>query len=275
MKIQYLGTAAAEGWPGIFCNCEICKKAISLGGKNIRTRSQALIDDKILVDFPPDTYMHMLLYNIDLPNIHTLIVTHSHQDHWYPEDLMLRRETFSKKINGILNIYGNDKVYESFKEAQKIVGWEMAKNAKLEFHLVVAFNIYQIEGYKIIPLKALHNRKENCYIYIFERSGKCMLYGNDTGYFPEETWDFISNYHFDLVSLDCTLQKHKDGTNHMGIQDNIELLKRLEKIGCISKDTIRIANHFSHNGGMLHKELESTLDKYGIHASYDGMLVEI
>ena len=27
MKIQYLGTAAAEGLPALFCGCEICQNA--------------------------------------------------------------------------------------------------------------------------------------------------------------------------------------------------------------------------------------------------------
>ena len=76
MEIQYLGTAAAEGWPALFCNCEICKKAAIKRGKNIRTRSQAIIDKKILIDFPQDSYMHMLQYGIDMPNIQTLLITH-------------------------------------------------------------------------------------------------------------------------------------------------------------------------------------------------------
>ena len=69
MKIKYLGTAAAEGIPAVFCECETCKKAIELGGKNIRTRSQAIIDDKLLIDFPADTYIHSLQYRIMLSDI--------------------------------------------------------------------------------------------------------------------------------------------------------------------------------------------------------------
>ena len=38
MKIRFLGTAAAEGWPAVFCACESCKRAERLGGKDIRTR---------------------------------------------------------------------------------------------------------------------------------------------------------------------------------------------------------------------------------------------
>ncbi|HPC76977.1 MAG TPA: carbon-phosphorus lyase, partial [bacterium] len=44
MEIMFLGTAAAEGWPGVFCSCDYCKKARELGGKNIRTRSSVLIE---------------------------------------------------------------------------------------------------------------------------------------------------------------------------------------------------------------------------------------
>ena len=50
MKLTYLGTAAAEGWPAVFCNCENCKEAARLGGRNIRTRSQALVNDDLLLD---------------------------------------------------------------------------------------------------------------------------------------------------------------------------------------------------------------------------------
>lgn len=60
MKLKYLGTAAAEGWPALFCHCEACKKARKLGGKNIRTRSQAIADNRLLIDFCADTYMHVL-----------------------------------------------------------------------------------------------------------------------------------------------------------------------------------------------------------------------
>ena len=86
MKFRYLGTAAAEGWPALFCDCEACRKAAALGGKNIRTRSQALVDDKILIDFPADTLWHTLTYHLPLFSIHTCLITHSHSDHLYPAD---------------------------------------------------------------------------------------------------------------------------------------------------------------------------------------------
>ena len=34
MRLFFLGTAAAEGFPGIFCKCERCREARKLGGRN-------------------------------------------------------------------------------------------------------------------------------------------------------------------------------------------------------------------------------------------------
>ena len=56
MQFQYLGTAAAEGWPAVFCRCKYCLEAQRLGGKNIRTRSQAIVNDDL-----PVSYTHLTL----------------------------------------------------------------------------------------------------------------------------------------------------------------------------------------------------------------------
>ena len=65
MKVKFLGTIAAEGGPALFCNCQYCKEAKKRGGKDIRTRSQILVNEDLLVDFPADTYLHKLLVQIE------------------------------------------------------------------------------------------------------------------------------------------------------------------------------------------------------------------
>jgi phosphoribosyl 1,2-cyclic phosphate phosphodiesterase len=50
VKLTFNGTAAAEGFPAVFCECKYCKKARELGGKNIRTRSSCLINEEYLID---------------------------------------------------------------------------------------------------------------------------------------------------------------------------------------------------------------------------------
>ena len=107
MKIKFLGTAAAEGIPALYCQCDICKDAWIHKGKNIRTRAQALIDDKILIDFGPDTYAHVLQYEVPLDTIHHVLITHKHSDHFYPADLLFRRPGYASKVEEEpLHVYG-------------------------------------------------------------------------------------------------------------------------------------------------------------------------
>ena len=53
MKIKYYGTGDGYGIPEPFCSCRLCAYAREHGGKDIRTRSQAVIDD-IMIDFSKD-----------------------------------------------------------------------------------------------------------------------------------------------------------------------------------------------------------------------------
>ena len=93
MKIKYLGTGAAEGIPALFCHCDICNYARKMKGKNIRTRAQLLIDNELLIDFGPDTLMHSIQYDIELANILYCLITHTHDDHLYVDDLRARRRS--------------------------------------------------------------------------------------------------------------------------------------------------------------------------------------
>ena len=96
MKIRYLGTAAAEGFPALFCACEKCKKARQLGGRNLRMRAHALIDDTLLLDLGPDLLASSLRFGIDLTQLQYCLVTHNHEDHFCGDNLgYIRRGCFS------------------------------------------------------------------------------------------------------------------------------------------------------------------------------------
>lgn len=274
MKIQYLGTAAAEGWPGLYCNCDVCKEAARRGGKDLRTRSQAVIDGRLLVDFPPDTYLHMLFYGLRLPEINSIILTHAHQDHFYPLDLTMRGHGFSDDVNGCLTVYGDETGEKLFHHDVDPCDERWGLADLLAYRVIPEFVPFEVDGYTVTPLLANHDRRERCLIYIIEKDGKRLLYANDTGLFPDATWEYLRGRRFDLVSMDCTMGKHKEGTNHMGLPDNAEMQKRLLEMGCADAETKWVITHFSHHGGLLHKELEEAAKPYGFLVAYDGFSVE-
>lgn len=275
MEIRYLGTAASEGYPALFCNCKYCVKARAEGGKSIRTRSQAIIDNKILIDFPPDTYMHSLYGKLSLNGVESLLVTHAHSDHYYPEDIINRGGVYAHNQSPTrMTVYGNGTVEAMWKEKADAEGIKDLETNVLFKHANVFEPFLTDTGYNVTAMPALYNRHENCYIYLIEKDGKRLLYAHDTGIFHEEVWDFLKKKHIDFASLDCNAGKYKEGTNHMGFPDNRVVIDRLREIGSANDNTIFVANHFSHNCEMTNAEIADRAEKEGMLMSYDGFAVK-
>lgn len=276
MKFQYLGTAAAEGLPGMFCSCEICNRSRQAGGKNIRTRSQAVIDDRLLIDFPADTYLHSLNYGLDLTAISDCIVTHNHSDHFYPSDLMMRTEGFAHDLPcETLTVYGTA---PAMRDARcTLEHSDCEASSRIAFQEIFPFQSFEAAGYLITPYQADHDSRCNPVFYSVSDRKKTLLYANDTGYFPEETWSCLarSRPHFDLVSLDCTGMLMPWNENHMGLDANEEVRKRLFELGCADESTIFIVHHFSHNGGFTYDDFKPIAGQKGFEVSFDGMVIEL
>lgn len=269
MKITYLGTAAAEGFPAIFCRCEHCIKARELGGKNIRTRSQAIINDDLLIDFPADSYAHFLANGIEADKIKYLILTHAHSDHFYTEDLMLRGRYFAHNMRTPeLEVILSEGTYEKLG----------VKPYSVNISIIKPYETVELDGYKITAFPALHSSVKDPLFYVIE-GDKTVLYAHDTGYFSEEIFEFIKErgFRFDLVSLDCTNVDLPVSENegHMGFVNIPKLWERLREMGAVDERTLGYVNHFSHNGNPLHDHLTERAGAYGLSVAYDGLTVEI
>lgn len=276
MRILYMGTAAAEGWPALFCSCPICTQAREMGGRDLRTRTQVLLDDDLLLDFPPDTYCHALRHGLNLGDIHTLLVTHSHMDHWFPTDLIHRHEHFGHGVKGVLDVYGNKAVEDTFKAHILIDRFKPHPiDSAVHYHVVRGGDSFFSGGWEITAVPADHDQREECLVYICKKNGKTVFYGHDTGTnFSQEAWELIAAEHYDLVSLDATMGLKTIGGYHMGLSDVEWMLEKLASLGCVDSKTRKIISHFSHNGGMTHEQLTAWGRERSILAAYDGMEIE-
>jgi phosphoribosyl 1,2-cyclic phosphate phosphodiesterase len=272
MELRYLGTGAAEGIPATFCRCPVCREAARRGGREIRTRSQALLDGRILFDFPPDTYAHYLSHGFDLPLVEHVFVTHSHMDHFFPQEFELRGKGFVPDSPPLLRLYGNEAVERAL---LAVLPREAHEHNHLAFQPLASFERVQAGPYAFTPLLAKHAPSERCLLYLAERGDQALLYAHDTGIFPAETWDYLDStkIRLGLVSLDCTCAAFKDGNNHMGLEDVVLVREKLLNLGLAGGDTVFVLNHFSHNGGMNHRELCERARELDFTVAWDGLSV--
>lgn len=280
MKILFLGTAAAEGIPALFCRCETCLRAGKAGGREIRTRSGFLVNGRLLIDLNPDIMLQKHRYHLDLAAVDTICFTHSHTDHLDTAELTRRSTRYYAHIPGekALVVYGNRKVCTLITGGLELE-FGRPEDPSLEIREIAPKSLIRSGELRITALKARHDPAEDCLLYLVQEGGTSFFQMNDTALPGEDLEqalaEALGGRKLDGVSIDCTQGKVNGGNSHMGIGDNGRVKERLIAAGLADEKTRFIANHFSHNARMLHGELEEALAPYGIVPAYDGMILEL
>lgn len=279
MKVRYWGTAAAEGIPCAFCGCKVCAEARKKGGRYIRTRSQALVDDSLLIDFNADTYTHSLHYRFDLSKMQSVLITHIHADHYYPDELCNRGVNFAKDLPfETLKMYGSEDI---LKASEKLL--YLQKQKRVEFIILQPYQTYEIEGIQVTPLPAEHGT-EHPFVYILEKQGKTFFLFNDSGFLCDEAMEFLKErkFAFDCVSYDCTFGDADASfggsykAQHLGIPNILKARELFIQNGNIKAETKEVLTHFSHNIATIgYGDMKKTAKKYGFVLAYDGMQIQI
>lgn len=273
MQVTYLGTGAAEGIPAVFCTCEVCNHARQNGGPNVRSRSSLLVDDALLIDITPDLFSQALALKRDLDGLEAILLTHAHREHCTPWEMRNLRPPYARrKRQEKFKVIGSpitlDFMTDSWGE------WERGKlSPYLELVTVEEFQTVTVSGYEITALPARHC--EGAFCYMIEKYEKVFLCANDTGYFQEPTWDYLAGRKLDFVCLDCNDLFDVETPNHMNLEDNITVQRRMYQLGCVNASTRFHTTHIGHVGQMNHQELDERMRMHGIHTAYDGLTVKV
>lgn len=278
MRIKFLGTAAAEGLPAVFCNCDTCKRARMRGGKEIRTRSQILIDDDTLFDFPMDTYMHALKYNLDLSRIKRVLISHAHMDHCYPQEFCMRGAPFAKNLTEPrVTVFCDPTVREMFlSDTAREIRPEIAQT--IDVKVLHPYDRAESDDMQIVALPARHTKGEDCLVYYIERDGVGAMFVNDTGALDFEVYERLADMkktvHF--VAFDCTYGAGRGYSGrHMGLSDVVGQKELMRRAGLFAENAVVYATHFSHNTELDYDGISSLAGEHGIMVSYDGLEVNV
>lgn len=286
MKITFLGTGASEGIPALFCNCKLCCEARAK--REYRTRSQLLINDDLLIDFPPDTYMHSLLYGVDLGRIENMLITHSHSDHFYPEDFWARGGWASFNMSSdTLTVHGNDATniafdriavdFDSNTTPNECVNGYRVTGHNISFVTHKPFETFTVGKYSVTALPAVHTANEQSLNYLVESEGKTVLYATDTGYPQREYFDFLEarRVRLDGLIADSTYGLYEcTDIGHMDFRKVVNFRQALCSCGAIDKSTRCFCTHIFHGAASDSATLRKAVP-VGFALPFDGETVTL
>ncbi len=286
---MFLGTAAAEGIPAMYCRCKYCNRVREIGGKDLRTRSAFRIGEHYQIDINLDTNWQMHRYGIDMYDIEHILITHTHVDHFQFEEIVAKHMSVGAEVNGkLLNIYMSIPAKAWLEKLLATIYKQEVYASKLQ-HIRAHYRIHGLEYFKeyaigdlvVETLKGSHRLRggdEIAINYLIQLlDGRRLLYALDTGWFPEETWSFLANKQTDTLILDCTFGARTDRPEypdgHLDMLSFIKTLERMAAISCIDEKTRIFASHINPHQGLFHDEMQNRFDEthLKVTVAYDGL----
>jgi phosphoribosyl 1,2-cyclic phosphate phosphodiesterase len=209
-----------------------------------------------------------------------VLFTHTHSDHFFRETPLFRTFAEERKHTAVLNMYFSPEAYTL---AEKLYSGEAPCYSEdfIRLHRLDYYNSYTISDYTVVPLKGRHTTADesvsaNYLIYLPE--GKTMYYALDSGYFYEETFEYLQDKHLDVLVLECTYPiEHKGEQNHMDLTTVCATLDELYRRHTIDADTTVYLSHIC-GYGKTHSEIEQYWENKNtpckIIVAYDGLTID-
>lgn len=266
MQIKLLGTGSAEGWPGLFCECRVCEQSRLTGGKDIRSRSSAIVDGALKIDLPPDTFYQSIQFGLRMAAVTAIVFTHSHDDHLAQSELQYLSWMFVPQPRTTrLPVAGSVSVIEKIRD-----GIDLDK-VLIDLIVLEPWVTVSIGDYKITPIMANHDPMKICFNLIIEKDDSRLLYATDTGWYSEATWTYLAGVKLDGVVVEASRAEHETFSEHLSLGEVIAFRKKLIELESLSADAPFVTTHHSHRSGLLHNEIEAVVHPENIAVGFDGM----
>lgn len=289
LVMQFLGTGAGEGVPTPFCRCAICVHARKVKGKEIRLRSCFRLSEQVLIDFGPDILASCARLGTDLYDVKHILVTHTHSDHFQITNLFLK-SMITRTNKEKLHLYLNGDSFQILKAADGL-GYDGKDDFFTEYldkhvvlHQLAFWESYQVGDYTVTPVKGSHHAhyEKNSANYLIEcKDGRKLLYASDTGYYTEETFDFLKNHQLDILIIEATFGSIDRGDtpySHLDVRSVNYLMNKLYEQGTLQHTTKAYLTHINQEQHYTHEQMEDIYSRsstpYQVQVAYDGLIIE-
>lgn len=286
VRIRFLGTSAAGGFPNPHCRCENCLAARAEGGKSLRRQSSALINDDLLIDLGPDVSSAVTAQGIDLANVAWVLQTHPHDDHLLPLHAVARSASWAAKDAVPMQWLGSAQSLARIEQqtspkSRPKLDMESAtqpNGRKLTLTEIGPWEAFTCGPYRVQTIAANHDPTVSPMLFAIQRDGKRLFYGTDTSTLPEGTWPRLADlgWSFDLVVFD-----HNDGfarpvsPTHMGSEGMLRELALMRECGLVGEATRVLGTHIAHHSNGPHSVESVRARALGYDLAWDGLVVEV
>jgi phosphoribosyl 1,2-cyclic phosphodiesterase len=280
MQLTFLGTSAANAYPEPFCRCENCRKARALGGRSLRKRSAALVNDDLLIDLGPDIMAASQTHRVPLTNVRYCLQTHPHADHMDLSHLLSRSPGFGVVGAPRLHFYASSvtlqRADQTFKRDLAQFGLfdpRAEEELNVTIHPIEPLQPFAVGPYRVVAFPANHTPRPGALLYAVAAQARTLFYGLDTAALLEETWRAFHqlDMRFDLVVFDHTYGPDEPGSDHLSAHQVIEHTRRLRAEGLLKEKGRVFASHIAHEGNPVHPELVAFASQHGYEVAYDGL----
>ena len=283
----FLGTGASEAIPNPFCDCEVCRKALTSNDpREKRARSAFSIDDRNLIDYGPDVISAAGRFGISLARLRNIFFTHFHSDHC--DFVNWENPRMSVTPPPAVNVYLSEPALEGLKQFRNLILSMGSKDyerdirfyeRQLTFIPLRPYETIAADDMKVSALRGSHSGRftdEVVLNYLFERNGKRFLYAADTGSYCEENYEFLKGKALDILVTECSFGLSAPEKKHMTCESVKQMADRFRRDGVVTDRTEIWLTHIGHKGGLNHTELRQKmrdLDGPQIGVAYDGLRI--
>lgn len=288
MELVFLGTGAAEGSPAAYCRCATCQEVRRCGGPDLRTRSSLRAGPHHQIDLSPDTSPQTFAAGLDLYDVEHVLVTHTHEDHFTPSALLDKR--MSRETNGRpLSVYLSGPGRTYVERMMACVPFSSEDRRWIDANLALVgleyFREYTVGGLTVQTVRGSHAARgvgeQSVNYLVGTPEGRRFLYACDTGYYRDETWEYLAGKRVDVLILECTFAglagREEFPDSHLDLASWFRMLERMARIGFVDGTTAVFATHFNPHQGLDHAGIDDRLRRSLWHATAarDGLRVEV
>lgn len=249
MLLKFLGTGAADFDP-ILQTPERFQVR-----KSLRRCTSTLLNGHILIDCGPHVADAMGLFSVDPACIDTLLLTHTHADHFDPQVI----ESIATKRAHPLHIWHSEEAL-------------VPQIPNTLLHPVKIRQEFTVGECTVTVLQA--NHCAGAVHYSIAEDGKQMFYGTDGAWLLMDTYYYMKDRYYDLILLDATVGDY-EGDYRMAEHNSIPMIRMMEKsfrtFGIANENTKILLDHMARTLHTSHEELERLAAKNGYLVAYDGM----